>query len=119
VVFGEAIRRGDFAAAYASTAAAFRRRVSLEAFRVPFLEVEARIGRPVTVKCERGVFEDLPTTSLWKDLQSQGVEVPAPSAFVDWLAIGFKCALGAYDCWVLVVAEGNEERVGHLEIHPP
>jgi len=118
--FGRAIVDRDFDAAYALLTDGFRESTPFAAFRQSFAD-----AAPDVFECR---VSGLTQKELWALLAKEGKWLPAevaPASFRQWIAIKFapgpdqETDLDAcYDCWIMVVREKDQDRIGYFEIKP-
>jgi hypothetical protein len=123
--FGRAIVDRDFDAAYALLTDGFRESTPFAAFRQAFSDAEPAAGVPDVFECRVSGFTQ---KELWALLAKEGKWLPAeidPAAFRQWTAIKFAPGPDqetdldvSYDCWIMVVRQQKQDRIGYFEIKP-
>jgi hypothetical protein len=123
--FGRAIVDRDFDAAYALLIEGFRSSTPFSSFRQTFADAEASTAVPDVFECR---VSGLTQKELWAQLAKEGKWLPAevdPARFRQWIVVKFvpgpdqETDQGAcYDCWIMVVREQNQDRIGYFEIKP-
>jgi hypothetical protein len=123
--FGRAIVDRDFDAAYALFTDAFRESTPFASFRQAFSDAETAGGMPDVFECR---VSGLTQKELWALLAKEGKWLPAevdPATFRQWIAIKFAPGPDqetgpdvGYDCWIMVVRQKNQDRIGYFEIKP-
>jgi hypothetical protein len=124
-LLGRAVVDRDFDAAYSLTTDGFQSSTPFSAFRQTFADAEASTAAPDVFECR---VSGLTQKELWAQLAKEGKWLSAeidPSNFRQWIVIKFAPGpdqgtdLNAcYDCWIMVVREKNQDRIGYFEIKP-
>ena len=123
--FGRAIVNRDFDAAYAVLTGGLRESTPFASFRQTFAHAETAAGVPDVFECH---VSGLTQKELWALLAKEGKWLPAevdPASFRQWVVIKFAPGPDqetdrdtSYECWVMVVREQNQDRIGYFEVKP-
>jgi hypothetical protein len=121
--FGRSIVNRDFDAAYALLTDGFRSSTPFASFRQTFAGAEANSTAPDVFECR---VSGLTQKELWALLATEGKWLPAevdPATFRQWIVIKFAPGPdqetdrnAGYDCWIMVVRENDQDRIGYFEI---
>ncbi|MGQ0636639.1 MAG: hypothetical protein ACT4QC_18670 [Planctomycetaceae bacterium] len=118
--FGDALMKHDYAAAYALTSRTLKQKMTLEQFQAEHQKEWAEKTRQFQpIKC----FASTGTTDR-RDLNDDDyaplAEVPAGVRRA-WMAAQFALEMSGedvtrcFDCWLLIVADGGEDKIGRFE----
>jgi hypothetical protein len=121
--FGRAVVNRDFDAAYGLFTDGSRNSTPFSAFRQALADAEAITRAPDVFECR---VSGLSQKELWALLAKEGKWLPAevdPASFRQWIVVKFapgpdqETDLSAcYDCWIMVVREKNQDRIGYFEV---
>jgi hypothetical protein len=129
--FAKSVVTQKFDQAYECLAKPLKASLNLADFKQMMKDAEEDVVPPKAFDMDANScsFEDIKTSEYRGNINAdEGVLSKLdPKDFKQWLCIQFtpdpedaECDLDAcYDFWCMIVAEGNEEKIGFFEIHDP